>query len=97
MSKSSQARRTNAERQSRRYWNNRRLYEEFLSTGCADCGITDRRVLNADHRDPLQKKGNASTAMRWNTGKVKRELAKCDAVCMNCHAIRTWTRAGRSL
>lgn len=61
---------------------------------CCDCGL----IINAeticcidfDHRDPQDK----SFTIAYKMGAVPdnlliAEIAKCDAVCRNCHAIRT--------
>lgn len=61
--------------------------------GCADChGKYPYFVLQFDHKDPAQKTFNIS---RWrdHTGdidKIMQEIEKCDVVCANCHAFRTY-------
>jgi|APGre2960657404_1045060.scaffolds.fasta_scaffold76739_2 hypothetical protein len=61
---------------------------------CMDCGfeINDRTFvcIDCDHRDPSQK----TFTISYMIGKVTveqllDELAKCDPVCRNCHALRT--------
>lgn len=68
----------------------------FLQVGCTDCGNTDIRVLQFDHRDPKLKSMNVSTMV--NIGKalddILLEIAKCDVRCANCHQIRTGTQFG---
>lgn len=65
---------------------------------CADCGQTFAPwVMDFDHRDPKTK------SFALAAGKVLlkprdillAEIAKCDIVCANCHAIRTynWIKA----
>lgn len=56
---------------------------------CADCGISDWRVLEFDHRDRKLKKFNLADSTQHSLKKVKAEIAKCDIVCANCHNIRT--------
>jgi hypothetical protein len=48
-----------------------------------------------DHRPGSQKVGDISVAF-WGRSRqeVIAEIAKCDLVCANCHAIRTFERAG---
>lgn len=68
------------------------------SRGCADC---KRRghfyehpyyVLQADHVWGT-KEVNVSKMIRNNSlEEIEEELAKCDIVCANCHAIRTHRR-----
>jgi hypothetical protein len=60
---------------------------------CADCGkIFPPWVMDFDHRDPKTK----SFALAAGKVLLKRreillaEIAKCDIVCANCHAIRTY-------
>ena len=63
---------------------------------CADCGMRyPYYVMQFDHRpgeiklfevSDLGRKGSYS----WAT--IRREIAKCDAVCANCHAERTHQR-----
>jgi hypothetical protein len=73
------------------------LYLAFLEylrdKVCSDCGISDPRVLEFDHRDPTEKTLEVSILVR-RAGKKKlnEEIAKCDIVCCNCHRIRTLTR-----
>lgn len=73
------------------------LYEEFLrhmeGKSCLDCGNTDVRVLEFDHRIAASKIANVSrlnNTASWKT--LESEMNKCDIVCCNCHRIRTLTR-----
>lgn len=61
---------------------------------CADCGLEINQTtivcIDLDHRNPAQK----SFTIAYRVGKAKlsdliAELQKCDAICRNCHAIRT--------
>lgn len=47
-----------------------------------------------DHKPGFEKLGDVSGDF-WGRGReeVLAEIAKCDLVCANCHAIRTFTRA----
>jgi hypothetical protein len=58
---------------------------------CVDCGETDLRVLDFDHREPAQKRQLVTKLVRWATNwhTVLQEIAKCDVRCANCHRIRT--------
>lgn len=65
---------------------------------CHDCGEKyPPCVFHFDHvpgRGPkLFNIGNGDYAVET----VKAEIAKCDIVCANCHAIRTWITRGKSL
>lgn len=59
-----------------------------------DCGmeINERTVIciDFDHRDPNDKAFTISYEMDKATEEALiAEIAKCDAVCRNCHAYRT--------
>lgn len=62
-------------------------------TGCTDCGIIDRRVLDFDHIGS-DKIADVSELIRRGHAwpKISAEIAKCEVVCSNCHRIRTWER-----
>ena len=61
--------------------------------GCFECGLHDIRVLQFDHVPERGKKEFKLSEHRVKgPKKLKEELAKCDVVCANCHAIRTWER-----
>ena len=60
---------------------------------CEDCGGTYLpHQMDFDHRDPGAKSFNltASRAMLAPRQRLLEEVAKCDIVCANCHAIRTY-------
>lgn len=66
---------------------------------CADCHrVFPHQVMQWDHRPGVDKVGDVSEAF-WgrSRGEVLAEIAKCDLVCANCHAIRTFTRMAGSL
>jgi hypothetical protein len=59
------------------------------SKPCMDCHTQyPPYVMQYDHRDPLQKRDGigANHGINW----MKEEIQKCDLVCANCHAIRTY-------
>jgi hypothetical protein len=48
--------------------------------------------MHFDHREPAKKKfqiGRAVTGT-MSVRLMMTEIAKCDLVCANCHAVRTW-------
>jgi len=46
-----------------------------------------------DHLPGTVKLGEISSMVRkWSTKLIFEELAKCELVCANCHAIRTYKR-----
>lgn len=63
---------------------------------CVDCGVTDIRVLDFDHRPGSRKRKDVMAMVRegFSIAKVQEEIAKCDVRCRNCHAIVTLERAG---
>jgi len=61
-----------------------------LLRGCLDCGYDDNSdALQFDHRPGTVK---ARTVASLSGAALIAEIAKCDVVCANCHAIRTATR-----
>jgi hypothetical protein len=60
----------------------------FQSHPCVDCGMSDIRVLDFDHR--RNKKFNVCEQAHNGIAvkRLKEEIDKCDVRCRNCHAIR---------
>ena len=71
----------------------------WLERGCQDCAVADVRTLEFDHVPERGRKRFKLTAHLYKPWKsFYEEVAKCDVVCANCHAIRTYERlllAGR--
>ncbi|MFB9960071.1 hypothetical protein [Agromyces bracchium] len=68
----------------------------LITHPCIDCGESDIRVLDFDHRDGADK---GAEVMRLAQGghalaRVAAEIAKCDVRCRNCHAVITYARMG---
>lgn len=87
------ARRANANR----YIRGRRLIDAAKDAPCVDCGVQ----LPAECMDLDHVRGTkAFNLCRWNVAKVpagttrmemlKKEIAKCDVRCPNCHRLRHW-------
>jgi hypothetical protein len=59
---------------------------------CMDCGISyPPYVMQFDHRDPLTKKFSIGEQVyNKSMSLLLAEVAKCDIVCANCHAERSW-------
>lgn len=69
------------------------LYEYLGEHPCVDCGETDVRVLEFDHRDPATKRqniGHLAARKPWKL--VLSEIEKCEVRCVNCHRRRTATQ-----
>ena len=68
------------------------LLRELRRRPCADC---DRRYephqMDFDHRNPPTKSFRLSSSRGMLAGEadLRREIAKCDVVCANCHRVRT--------
>jgi hypothetical protein len=57
------------------------VWAYLLEHPCVDCGESDIRVLEFDHRDPGQKSTAAISRMvadRCGVDKISAEVAKCD-------------------
>ncbi len=70
----------------------KRLVKIKQASGCVDCGENNHIVLDFDHlRD---KKYNVSRMIHdgFSWAAIKKEIAKCEVVCANCHRIRTYLR-----
>lgn len=66
-----------------------------LSVGCVDCGYKAHpAALHFDH--VVQARKRAEIALMVTSGQsmaeIMAEIAKCEVVCANCHAIRTHSR-----
>lgn len=61
---------------------------------CEDCGVTDLRVLDFDHRPGSGKRKDVMLMVKegFSIARLGDELAKCDVRCRNCHAIVTLER-----
>ena len=58
---------------------------------CVDCGYSDIRALQFDHRDRGKKLMAVSDLVKRASSieRIKIEIAKCDVRCANCHFIRS--------
>jgi hypothetical protein len=53
---------------------------------CELCGFDDLRALEWHHRDPNEREFTVSQ-YSYGRDKLDKEVAKCDLICANCHAI----------
>jgi hypothetical protein len=61
---------------------------------CSDCGARFHPVaMHFDHRPGENKEFEIGFAVRgYSRKRILAEIAKCDLVCANCHAVRTYRR-----
>ena len=66
------------------------VYQHLLLNPCVACGEKDPVVLEFDHVRG-EKANNVSSMVRAASSidVIKKEIAKCDVVCANCHRRRT--------
>lgn len=74
------------------------ITEYLLAHPCTDCGNSDLRVLDFDHRPGTHKRETVMKLVRdgFSTRTVIEEISKCDVRCRNCHAIVTYQRLGHT-
>lgn len=75
----------------------RRWLLAFLSKHpCVDCGETEIRALEFDHRIPGEKTMPVSllATSGYPLTRVQTEVDKCEVRCANCHRIRTHKQLG---
>jgi hypothetical protein len=87
----------------RRKEQKRRKKEEFQawyramkeSLPCTDCGgCYHHAAMQFDHLPGFEKRGELGRVQRYASLQlVLDEIAKCEIVCANCHAVRTFERA----
>ena len=84
---------TNAWQKQARSVKRYKLKQYLIDHPCIDCGETDLRCLDFDHRDPTLKKCNVSKMVgggSWSWNSCLEEIAKCDVRCANCHRKKTY-------
>jgi hypothetical protein len=63
---------------------------------CTDCrGVFHHAAMQWDHLPGLAKKRKVSNMVRrgLHRGTILEEIAKCELVCANCHAVQTFDRS----
>ena len=75
-----------------RAWNN----QIKSTTPCTDCGLFFHPVaMTWDHLPGTEKLTEVSNLVRGGkTIKARKEIEKCELVCANCHAVRSYLRIG---
>lgn len=73
----------------------RKKIREIKETSpCTDCGVNyPFYVMQFDHLEEFEKVGNiGKLIVHRGVNVVMEEIEKCEVVCANCHADRTWKR-----
>ncbi len=72
----------------------RRILEEAKAKPCSDCGGEFHvAAMQFDHvRGDKRFNIGEATAMSPSLKTLHEEIEKCDIVCANCHAVRTYER-----
>jgi len=67
------------------------LREYLLKNPCMRCGNSNLMVLELDHRNREEKSFAVAEGITLGVEleELKAEIAKCDVLCSNCHAIKT--------
>lgn len=75
----------------------RKALRKFKDVPCADCHESyPYYVMQFDHReDEVKVDVIARMVAKASWQAILDEVKKCDVVCANCHAIRTWERKQR--
>lgn len=84
----------NAKRERSRWIKNKQFVRRYkVLKGCMDCDYKGHfAALQLDHRPGTDKKERISAFLSRGRELLKTEMRKCDVVCSNCHAIRTFDR-----
>lgn len=87
----------NADPDKKRQWlrakrdRRKELIRAAKSRPCADCGIQyPYWVMQFHHKKDKSFTISKHDSANRNIGRVLAEIAKCDVVCANCHADRTY-------
>ena len=72
----------------------RKLWDLKEELGCYDCKEKyPHYMLDFDHLPEYEKIDSPTQIFhKYSMAKAMEEIEKCEVVCRNCHAIRTWTR-----
>lgn len=70
-------------------------HRDLKARPCTDCGGSFHpAAMQWDHLPGKQKTTEIAEMLRRNLSRkiILEEIAKCELVCANCHAMRTWRR-----
>lgn len=69
------------------------LIQELKNVPCADCGQKfPYYAMDFDHVRGKKIESVSGLKKFHSISKIKKEIAKCEVVCANCHRIRTFNR-----
>lgn len=81
------------EKNLRSFHKRREFVRQMKNRPCEDCGISyPYYVMDFDHREDEIKEFGLNEITQKAINSLKREIAKCDVVCANCHRERTHQR-----
>jgi hypothetical protein len=71
---------------------------QLKSRPCADCGgLFHPAAMAFDHLPGTTKRLDISSLVRRGSiGLARAEIEKCELVCANCHAVRTFDRRAKA-
>ena len=75
-----------------RNWERKKELIKRLGGKCIKCGISDIRVLDVNHKNPLKKERPKDRKYNW-TRRFKewdKNFNNLELLCSNCHRILTW-------
>ena len=68
------------------------VLDYLLTHPCVDCDEADPVVLEFDHLGDKEVDISALLSNGSSLSRIKKEIAKCEVVCANCHRRRTAKR-----
>ncbi len=73
------------------FQNRVRIYQYLSTHPCIKCGENNPLFLDFDHRNKSNKKREVYVLARHGWNVVRREIEKCDVLCVKCHRLKTST------
>jgi len=81
------------EARGREYRRAREWFDSLKAGPCSDCGVSyPPCVMQWDHVRGDKHRNVGEMMFSASRDRILKEIAKCDLVCANCHAIRTQSR-----
>lgn len=70
----------------------KRRLELLNGKSCVRCGFDNPKALEFHHIDPTTKVDSVIRMILLSYDKLQAEVAKCEIICANCHAIEHSTK-----